>query len=267
MTAHKRLDELLERWRESLERHTRYLALDDAAYARAEAWPKHQRPTRWVVELASRRLLELQAQAHQRRDAGDDSFAESLELMAFLTGLLGSEHIERFIPLATGKPPDTGASATVQQPRLKRPAKPVASQASSPAAESPPARARPATTRVSGPTAAPAGHAPKRDTGRHAALRRPPAQATDQHKPAQATHPSAKPATAVTPQAATRHEAHPASRQVISDAIRLLEWGREWPALAGLISRMAGRPVEAEVWAILRANRTDILAKAGRAGR
>ena len=41
---------------------------------------------------------------------GDAKFAESLELMSFLTSLLGSEHIERFIPLATGKPPDPGIS-------------------------------------------------------------------------------------------------------------------------------------------------------------
>ncbi len=56
------------------------------------------------------------------------------------------------------------------------------------------------------------------------------------------------------------------TQQVIADAIRMLEWGREWPALAGLIGRMADRPSEAEIWKILRAHRNDILAKARRTG-
>jgi hypothetical protein len=56
----------------------------------------------------------------------------------------------------------------------------------------------------------------------------------------------------------------PRSSQVIADAVRMLEWGREWPALAGLIARMADRPSEAEVWKILRAHRTEILGKARR---
>jgi hypothetical protein len=51
---------------------------------------------------------------------------------------------------------------------------------------------------------------------------------------------------------------------VIADAVRMLEWGREWPALAGLIARMADRPSEPDVWKILRAHRTEILAKARR---
>jgi hypothetical protein len=265
--AHRRLDELLERWRGSLERHTRYLALDDAAYARAEAWPKHQRPSRWVVELAARRLQELQAQANQRKDAGDAAFAESLELMAFLTSLLGSEHIERYIPLATGKPPDTAASATVQQPRLKRPPKPAPPAASSPPAEQGAARGRPSPGKaVAASTAAGGGH--KRDTGRHPALRRAPAQASEPSPSARTAQATGKAAPTATPRPAPPKQPTDAgSRQVIADAVRLLEWGREWPALAGLIARMAGRPAETEVWTILRAHRADILAKAGRAGR
>jgi hypothetical protein len=45
----------------------------------------------------------------------------------------------------------------------------------------------------------------------------------------------------------------------------MLDWGREWPALAGLIARMADRPTENEIWKILRAHRAEILAKARRA--
>ncbi len=118
-TTDRRVEELLDRWLASVELHLRYLKLDDAAYARAEAWPKHQRPNALVLNLARTRLLELKAHLSERRDAGDAKFAESLELMAFLTSLLGSEHIERFIPLATGKAPDSGTSGTVEQPRLR----------------------------------------------------------------------------------------------------------------------------------------------------
>jgi len=52
--------------------------------------------------------------------------------------------------------------------------------------------------------------------------------------------------------------------KVIADAVRMLEWGREWPALASLIARMADRPSETDVWKILRAHRSEILAKAPR---
>ncbi len=141
----KRLEELLERWLASVDLHARYLQLDDAAYARAESWPKHQRPNALVIQLARTRLLELKAHLGERRDAGDHRFAEALELMSFLTSLLGSEHLERFIPLATGKPPDTSISATIEQPRMRSthaaravPRKPARKDAAAPAA---PARA------------------------------------------------------------------------------------------------------------------------------
>jgi hypothetical protein len=102
--AEKRIAELLDRWLASVELHARYLKLDDAAYASAQDWPKHQRPTKWVVELARTRLVDLQQHLDERRRKGDTAFAESLELMGFLTTLLGSEHVERFIPQAVARP-------------------------------------------------------------------------------------------------------------------------------------------------------------------
>ena len=249
--ADKRVAELLDRWMASLELHARYLKLDDAAYARAEAWPKHQRPTKWVVELARQRLLELRAHVTQRQQAGDGTFAESLELMAFLTGLLGSEHLERFIPLATGKAADAGASGTVEQPRMR------------------PARAKASSTSVARPEPKPAGAAAKPgtpsptrggtsrsgNTGTHATQR-------SASRPAsrEAAAPSRAPSATQAPAPATDAR----SRQVIADAVRMLEWGREWPTLAGLIARMADRPSEQDVWKILRAHRSEILAKARR---
>jgi hypothetical protein len=233
--ADKRVTELLERWLASVERHALYLKLDDAAYARAEAWPKHQRPNALVVNLARTRLLELKAHLDERRAAADDRFAESLELMSFLTTLLGSEHIDRFIPLATGKPVDTGISATVEQPRIKQ----GESSAKAPATS----RARPARAASAPPprTQAPARAAP--------AARAPTARTT------------AAPDPPLTP---ARLPDDAMVQKVVADAVRMLEWGREWPAVAGLIARMADRPTEAEVWKILRTYRTQILGKGRR---
>jgi len=246
-TTNRRVEELLDRWLASVELHLRYLKLDDAAYARAEAWPKHQRPNALVVNLARTRLLDLTRHLHERRDAGDAKFAESLELMSFLTSLLGSEHIERFIPLATGKAPDAGMSATVEQPRIRAAAKTGSNQKNSTAAA-------PGSTKTT-----PAGATHKSSTGSHKRPTRP--------RTATVPAPAPKPAARPEPAPASPPRSKDAmTRQVIADAVRMLEWGREWPALAGLIARMADRPSENEVWIILRAYRNDILAASRRTG-
>jgi hypothetical protein len=251
--ADKRLEELLDRWMASLELHTRYLKLDDAAYARVEAWPKHQRPTKWVVDLARQRLLELRTHVRQRQQAGDGNFAEVLELMAFLTGLLGSEHLERFIPLATGRGADPGTSGTVEQPRT-RPGRAKTSSASN--------GARPPETKPAATSARPGSPPATRGNATKAG------QVTTQATPRTATRPSERetpaPARAAPTTRAPAAATDAGSQQVIADAVRMLEWGREWPALAGLIARMADRPPEQDVWKILRAHRSEILARARR---
>jgi len=206
--ADDRVAELLDRWLASIELHARYVDLDDDAYARVQDWPRHRRPTRWIVDLARARCLELKRLLAERTARSDPGYAESLELMAFLTSLLGSEHVERFIPLAAppgSKPP--------------RPAEPE--PAAVPRARTPPA-----------PRAGPKA--------------RPAPSARAQARPVPAPSPDAEAAT------------------VIADAVRLLKWGREWPQLASLICRLADRPAEQEVWAILRRYRTDIEAQASR---
>ena len=228
--AEKRVEELLDRWMASLELHARYLKLDDAAYAREEAWPPHQRPTKWIIDVARQRLLELRAQSTRRKDAGDPAFAEALELMSFLTSLLGTEHIERFVPLATGKaarpPSDTG---TVEQPQPRAAKVRAAGDATTARNRRPPVVQRqPAAPRAATTAPRPAPREPAREPAR-------PAPVTDAQ-----------------------------TEQVIADAVRMLEWGREWPAVAGLIARMADRPSETEVWKILRSHRTAILTKARR---
>jgi len=134
--ADQRVAELVERWMTSVELHARYLALNDADYAKVQDWPRHQRPSRWVVELARTRLLELKRLLTERQTSHDAGFAEALELMAFLTNLLGSEHVERFIPLAQSQP----VAATIQ-PKVAAPAgSKVESRSSRPAAAQKPAR-------------------------------------------------------------------------------------------------------------------------------
>lgn len=253
-TTQARVEELLDRWLASVDLHTRYLQLDDAAYARVEAWPKHQRPNAFVVKLARTRLLELKKHLAERRDAGDAKFAEALELMSFVTSLLGSEHIERFIPLATGKPPDTSISATIEQPRLRTP-RPASRK---------PTPAQPAIDRhAAQPThasarAASTPQASKETVSRQlvAARPRPAAAAAATRAPVAA--PAPPPAPVAPPVSSAM------AQQVMADAIRMLAWGREWPAVAGLIARMADRPSEAEIWKILRANRAEIMSKARR---
>ena len=142
--ADQRLAELLDRWSASVELHARYLALDDDAYARVQDWPKHRRPSRWVVELARSRLLELKLITDERLSRGDGGFAEALELMALVTSLLGTEHIERFIPLA--EPRTEPEPAAVKQPE------PVRRVAPRPPGPPPVPTAQPAR-----PTAAPSG--------------------------------------------------------------------------------------------------------------
>lgn len=225
--ADERIAELLDRWLQSVELHAGYLKLDDAAYAKAQDWPRHQRPTKWVVDLAHARLLELKRQLADRQARGDAGFAESLELMSFLTTLLGSEHIERFIPLAKG-PTATVAS---EEPD---PAPTVAQALHRKTAPSPPPKRAPA-------PAPAATEAPRQ----RAAARAPRKVAT-----AAESKPEAPDTLAAT---------------VIADAVRFLGWGREWPQLAGLIARLADRPSEQEIWKILRKHRATIETQARRA--
>lgn len=219
--AHKRIAELLDRWQASVELHSRYLELDDAAYAKVQDWPRHQRPTRWIVGLAQSRLQDLKRQLADRQAKGDDGYAESLELMSFLTTLLGSEHIDRYIPQTTAAAPGSAPSAAGP-----------ASAAGERRAAADPTTIRPR------PSAEPSGAKPR---------------------PARAPSTALKTAKVEKPPKPDK-----AAATVIADAARLLSWGREWPQLAGLIARLADRPSEQDVWAILRTHRAAIEARARR---
>ena len=233
--ADKRIAELLDRWLASVELHAQYVELDDEDYARIQPWPEHERPTRWVIELARQRLEELRRHVRRRADAGDESFADALELMSFLTCLLGAEQVERFVPLARPRPIETAVRRQSRQ-----------------ASEAPPSSAQQPSREI--PTVKPAA----KDT---------PVMATEQRTPVQprkaspAAQPQTKTAAAPTPPP----DDPEMTATVIADAVRLLSWGREWPQIAGLVARLANRPAEKEVWEILRQNRAAIEALATRA--
>jgi len=225
--ADKRIAELLDRWLASVELHARYLDLDAAAYAKAQSWPKHERPTRWVIDLARTRLNELKRLHAERIAKGDAAFAEALELMGFLANLVGSEHVERFIPLAVEAPAPA---------RPRAAARPETASVDSTIEQTAPHRTRTAS-------------APARSVERTRAAPRSP------RKPAAAPPPKAS---------APPANLDKVTALVIADAVRLLNWGREWPQVAGLIARLADRPSEQDVWKILRSHRAAIEAQAKR---
>ena len=273
--ADQRLLDLLDKWLNSLELHIKYSSLDEDSYSRIQPWPQHQRPSRWIIDLAKQKALALRAQVEERIKAGDAKFSDSLELMTFLANLVGAEHIERFIPLAhadseqsiaaaqpQGPPSDsatgtrempkftggkqraTGASGSEQVARVERNA--LAAKAAAPKPAS-----KPPSTRLVPARPAPARPAP---------AKAPPA------KPAPTKPAPAKPAPAR--QAESREQpasADTARDQVIADAVRLVQWGRKWYELAEVIARMADRPSLTDVRRILKDNKADIDKKAGRA--
>src|SRR5258707_15302294 len=98
--ADQRLLELLEKWLESLELNAKSSSLDDDSYWKIQPWVEHQRPSRWIIDLAMQKTVALRAHVQERVKTDDTQYSDSLELMIFLANLVGSEHIERFIPLA-----------------------------------------------------------------------------------------------------------------------------------------------------------------------
>jgi hypothetical protein len=120
--ADDRVLQLLQKWQKSLDLHARYADLPEDQYWLVQPWPNHQRPTKWVVDLARQRLADLQNIVRTRLATGDPSLSEALELMSFLTNLVGSQHVERFVPIAEPErerqldkarmPKATGATST-----------------------------------------------------------------------------------------------------------------------------------------------------------
>lgn len=242
--ADQRLLELLGRWLESLELHTKYSSLDDDSYWKIQPWSEHQRPTRWIIDIAKQKTLALRAQVEQRAKSGDTQFSDALELMAFLANLVGSEHIERYIPVAearnerdlSSKAAENAADDTSEQPTLsvtatrEMPKFLGAKRTPQPQGTTQVAR----NERKSAPVAKPAPKAP---------VKQPPKKPAAQPE---RTGPSES-----------------AKEQVIADAARLVQWGRKWFELPELIARMADRPALPDVRRILKENKVAIEKKVG----
>lgn len=220
--ADQRLLELLDKWLQSLALHTKYSSLDDDSYWKIQPWVEHQRPSRWILDLAKQKTLALKAQVEERMAAGDTKFGDAMELMIFLANLVGSEHIERFIPVA--------------EPGNERPLSP----------QEPPAAPAPADS-VTGTREMPKFLATKQRSPTPAAT---PQVARNERKAAP------KPAAKAAAKGKPKHD--DPRDQVIADAVRLVQWGRKWFELPELIARMADRPSLPDVRRILKENKAAI---------
>ena len=245
--ADQRLLELLAKWLASLELHVKYSALDSETYAKVQPWPEHQRPSRWIIDLARQKALALQSQIEARVKAGDTTFSDSLELMTFLANLVGSEHIERFIPLADPAA-ERAEAAAPPAPRAVARLTPTAAST-----EATGTREMPRLPPGQGRGAPPAGTARVARTER--ASPPPPQRAPEPPVLTDETPPG--PPRSSGPSAAARD-------QVIADAVRLMQWGRKWYELAEIIAGMADRPHLTDVRRILKDNKAAIDKKSGR---
>ncbi len=251
--ADQRLLELLGRWLESLELHAKYSSLDDDSYWKIQPWSEHQRPTRWIIDLAKQKTVALRAQVEQRARAGDSQFSDALELMAFLANLVGSEHIERFIPVAEARNERDLSSTS------------AAADASLDTSQMPTV-AVPVTVSATATREMPKFLGPKRTPAPAATTQ----VARNERKSAAALKPQPKAPAKPPPKKSAAQPERPgpseeARAQVIADAARLVQWGRKWFELPELIARMADRPALPEVRRILKENKVDIEKKVGKA--
>jgi hypothetical protein len=245
--ADKRMLDLLDRWLASIELHMKYLDLDDASYRQVQPWPEHDRPARWILELAQQKALQLKTLCKAHIASNDASFAESLELMGFLANLVGVQNIKRFIPLA-----DQSREQTI----VPMPDSEVTQEAP---------KAAPADANDSATREMPKVSSNQRIQADTDNTREMPKLKPSTRKPAAPARttadPAAKRATAkAATQTAEQVSVH-AREIVVADAVRLLKWGREWHELTELIARMAERPGPSEIRRILRTQKSAIEAQ------
>ncbi len=223
--ADERILKLLAKWRTSLDLHAGYAKLGDDQYWLVQPWPRHQRPTAWVVQLAQQRLADLERIVKTRMAAGDGSLSEALELMAFMANLVGAQNVERFVPIAEPEQERSVAGVT-------------AGTGHAPAA---PAKGGEDTAEMPNPA-------------RPDATREMPA--LDPRPDATAEMPAARELAPEAPDAPLPEDQR--ELEVVRDAVRLLGWGREWHELPDAIARMAGRPDRSRVRGILQSHRGAI---------
>jgi hypothetical protein len=255
------LEALLERWQTSLDLHAKYAALDDARYWHVQPWPKHERPQRWIIQLARKRILALKRLVAQRQTEGDRAFIEGIEIMGFLATLVGLTSVERFIPLATHETERRDVLSAKPQPEPQRAA---------PAPAPPAPKPVPVTVTTKGVSRTGELRRMSEATrqmpvlpARREGKREPARPATVKPQPAAKPQPASKSASSVKlrkPSSTVTQTEH----VVIADAVRLLGWGKQWHELAEMIARLSERPSPSEIRRILRTYRDQIDAVATR---
>lgn len=261
--ADKRVLELLDRWLTSIELHLKYVDLDEPSYQQVQPWPVHERPAKWMLELAQQKVLQLKGLCKAQFANQDPVLAESLELMAFLANLVGAQNIRRFIPLAD----PANEQMTAPPPVATQPANGGSADPNDPpqSASAPQMDA----TREMPQIKAKAVSSEKGEvehTREMPKLKLPVKKpvATPQHSPASSQNkPAPAKSIAKKPSEIPAANSQLMEEMVISDALRLLNWGKHWHELAELIARMAERPALAEVRRILRSNKQRIESEKG----
>ncbi len=257
------LESLLDRWETSLDLHAKYAALDEERYWHVQPWPRHERPQRWIIQLARKRIIALKRIVAQRQVEGDRAFVEGIEIMGFLATLVGVTTMDRFIPLATHET-ERRDVLTAKPEGAQRPAagksSGTAETVRSRAPAAPKDAGRTGEHRRTGETTR---QMPQLQSARMAAAHR----AALQIKPAAPS--AAAPKRPVPRPATVKPKKPPATisqteHVVIADAVRLLGWGRQWHELAEMIGRLAERPAPSEIRRILRTYRDHIEAVASR---
>jgi hypothetical protein len=270
-SADQRLLQLLDTWLASLELHLKYASLDAESYARVQPWPPHQRPTRWIIDIARQKALALKALIEERMQMGDGKFSDALEMSMFLANLVGAQHIERFIPLASPAneqiielaPAETGSMSLTTNAEISLPERLASAvtgtrempqfvaktRAPPPAGTAHVARAERNSAAAPAAPATPATPRPARAVARGAQR-----SSVGKPSPTSTAHVRAADGGAGEPSAEAR-------AKVLADAERLLQWGRKWHELAELIARMADRPSLSQVRRILKDNISKLDAK------
>ena len=274
------LESLLQRWQTSLDLHAKYAALDEARYWHVQPWPKHERPQRWIIQLARKRILALKRLVVQRQSEGDRAFIEGIEIMCFLATLVGLTSVERFIPLATHETERRDVLAAKPQPHAPRSPAESARSRVPPAAREQASRtsenrraaeplARPGEQRRTAETTRQMPALPTSKVYRMLAAQRAGVPLEAAPRAAAAPAPAAAKRRDPTRPATVKPKKAPANvsqmeHVVIADAVRLLGWGKQWHELAELIARLSERPAPSEIRRILRTYHDQIDAVAQR---
>jgi hypothetical protein len=249
--ADKRVLELLDRWLTSIELHLKYVDLDGPSYQQVQPWPVHERPGRWILEMAQQKVLQLKSLCQAQLANNDPAFAESLELMGFLANLVGAQNITRFIPLADPDREQSIAAAPIKPAMNNQ----TMQQAAIPVLDSTREMPAPGNAGQRGQDAERTREMPKLKTPvRKSAVTSERMSDENPGKRAPGKPVSGKAENSIA-------DSDRVQALVVADAVRLLKWGREWHELAESIARMAERPAAPEIRRILRSCKQRIEAQ------